>query len=1339
MPVVSFRPFFKLMFSAMLVLFCFQAKAGHVSSNEITYRWIDTLTYEVTFTFYRTCAGTALSNPSSATRVVCKTSGSNVGLSLTLVSMKELKTVCDTLSGQCSGKNQTRSGDGIEIHVYRDTVDFRTSKYNGLIKSGCTDLRFEVGLCCRNSSITTGSAGYLLYNFADLSLDDGIQNSSPEFAFEPVPRFYCNQPVYYSFAAIDTVDGDSLSYDIVQPMSSSTSTISANMPPFTVYYPGSLKYPYSNPNANPPIGFYFDKETGSVIFTPTKCDEITTMVFQVTEWRKDTAGKYQKIGVVRRDMMYEVKYGQGNNAPYLSSARSFTICEGDSLSIIFTSGDDVKVPPPPLPKPDPDSTKMRWNYGIPGAHFSIIDSNVLRQRGRFSWRPEIGQSRSLPYQFDIAIRDNSCPYFATSYYPIQVKVHPRAHAEIQIDSLTCGRFVVTSLIDSAKTKFPKYFWEVLDTNGKVLSHAKAPEFASSQSFISVKQKDTIRFQQKGRYIIRHRIDNIQRCPSYSFDTIDIPDLLEVAYTSESDTFVCQGTAKSFTADVTNGSSLVAYLWSTGDTTQQTSFSLPDSIAIGELSIIVTDTNGCYATSKVQALNRPRPTIDPITDIIICKGDSIEIKPQGQLAFWDDPRDSDTTLYQQGATLEFSLYDKNKFINSDTVFEFKIASLYNIVVSDSLGCTDTTTFNVKWPKGKGLKNMSLCNIKGTTIDLRQFEDAKDSGGIWYCPAYKKTVKNERTLLLDSFDVTDYSVTNSIYFSYKHLGNGCELLDSFKATVHPLPQLKLQDITVCQSNNSLDVIEDSVIISPNESVLRKGRQTWSCLDCKTYTQSNVIQDTGTGKPGANQYFQIYIDPFTIPLKPNGQESLTFDMEFKDENGCYAKDTTTIVIKKEVKIDFSGFPNLCWDEGIVDLKVLSQVSPVDGSWKAIDKTGYATADYLNRALSSKSNAGDTLVTTNTVRPAEFAYFKYYMRYSHNASGCLATRDTFLTIRGLPEPRIYRKVLSINSQTQPYSFCTSQSDLTLDVRHQGGVWSSGDPATLVGNVFKPSKSTKVNFPFKVYYDYSDIYGCRGSDSVEVVVESPNALSVSPKDTVHSWYADNMVQWVSANPRFGYGVKWEALDGGSFENDTAKTTRFTFQTDKEVTSKVRVKATANQAYNACGAETNDITILVHRTPCIDFEMDLDLSTKLLKLTPVIDSFPQYQWTVLSATSFDVTPTFDVSGVTDTLVNVRLNSYNKGGDNCYTDKRINLKNGSIKLIDDHHIRIYPNPVLDGFNIDVDGDKKIDQLTIYNSVGSEVTQPKWQDHYVDCSALPSGVYTVLIEMDEKRFVTKFVKQ
>ena len=110
MPVVSFRPFFKLMFSAMLVLFCFQAKAGHVSSNEITYRWIDTLTYEVTFTFYRTCAGTALSNPSSATRVVCKTSGSNVGLSLTLVSMKELKTVCDTLSGQCSGKNQTRSG-----------------------------------------------------------------------------------------------------------------------------------------------------------------------------------------------------------------------------------------------------------------------------------------------------------------------------------------------------------------------------------------------------------------------------------------------------------------------------------------------------------------------------------------------------------------------------------------------------------------------------------------------------------------------------------------------------------------------------------------------------------------------------------------------------------------------------------------------------------------------------------------------------------------------------------------------------------------------------------------------------------------------------------------------------------------------------------------------------------------------------------------------------------------------------------------------------------------------------------------------------------------------------
>ena len=47
-------------------------------------------------------------------------------------------------------------------------------------------------------------------------------------------------------------------------------------------------------NAKPPRGFYFDKETGDIIFTPTKCDEVGVIVIQVTEWRKDSTKKWIK-------------------------------------------------------------------------------------------------------------------------------------------------------------------------------------------------------------------------------------------------------------------------------------------------------------------------------------------------------------------------------------------------------------------------------------------------------------------------------------------------------------------------------------------------------------------------------------------------------------------------------------------------------------------------------------------------------------------------------------------------------------------------------------------------------------------------------------------------------------------------------------------------------------------------------------------------------------------------------------------------------------------------------------------------------------------------------------
>ena len=101
--------------------------------------------------------------------------------------------------------------------------------------------------------------------------------------------------------------------------------------------------------------------------------------------------------------------------------------------------------------------------------------------------------------------------------------------------------------------------------------------------------------------------------------------------------------------------------------------------------------------------------------------------------------------------------------------------------------------------------------------------------------------------------------------------------------------------------------------------------------------------------------------------------------------------------------------------------------------------------------------------------------------------------------------------------------------------------------------------------------------------------------------------------------------------------------------------------------------------------------------------------------------------------------HNRGSDNCYTDKRINLKNGSVNLVNQNNIRIYPNPVLNGFSIEVQNETEIDVITIYNSVGSEMTVFNRKGNYVDCSSLVRGIYSVVIRIDNETYVSKFIKE
>jgi len=105
--------------------------------------------------------------------------------------------------------------------------------------------------------------------------------------------------------------------------------------PFTVYWPsGYDKKKVPSYNSNPPIGLYLDPETGNIIFIPTDCNETTIACIKVIEWRKDSTGKYIRIGEVRRDMQFIIKTCPNNNPPILTSTNKYSVCGGSQLCFL---------------------------------------------------------------------------------------------------------------------------------------------------------------------------------------------------------------------------------------------------------------------------------------------------------------------------------------------------------------------------------------------------------------------------------------------------------------------------------------------------------------------------------------------------------------------------------------------------------------------------------------------------------------------------------------------------------------------------------------------------------------------------------------------------------------------------------------------------------------------------------------------------------------------------------------------------------------------------------------------------------------------------------------------
>mgnify|MGYP006928157633 CR=1 FL=1 len=168
--------------------------------------------------------------------------------------------------------------------------------------------------------------------------------------------------------------------------------------------------------------------------------------------------------------------------------------------------------------------------------------------------------------------------------------------------------------------------------------------------------------------------------------------------------------------------------------------------------------------------------------------------------------------------------------------------------------------------------------------------------------------------------------------------------------------------------------------------------------------------------------------------------------------------------------------------------------------------------------------------------------MRYFHNGYGCPTFRDTTLTINPLPIPQIVETPLRKVTLKEPFLLCETNDDIELVASPNGGVWSSIYPKVVLNDTFKPN-SSPTDTTFYINYDFTSIKGCKGADSVSVLIEALQEVEILYPDTTLYRDSDFSID-VSAKVKNAVNITWIPFAGGNVDSSKTLTTTFTAEVD---------------------------------------------------------------------------------------------------------------------------------------------------------------------------------------------------
>lgn len=545
---------------------------SHAAGADLTYRWLQGNTYEVTAAFYRDCGG--IDAPMTVSlNYRSQTCGYNFNVNLPRVNNGPVITYpCNSTLTTCNGG----STPGIQQWLYRANVT---------LPAACSDWKFSYEVVARNCAITTivqpspcnSSTSYEpIYVEALLNNVAAPGNSSPTFSNVPISFVCLGQGFNYNHGVID-INADSLSYQLITPLTSATTTIT--------YLPG---YSAASPIASSPA-FSINPVTGDLFMTPTQL-EVSVVAVRVNEYRNGVL-----IGSVIRDMQIYSRNCSPNIVPAatgIDGTNNFTakICPGENLCFDVFSSDANPG----------DVVTMTWNSVIPGATFNIAGSPY--PTGTFCWTPSPNDARDQPYTFTVTVRDDACPLNGLQTFSFSVYVSNVNADVVQTDlngfGVSCNG----------------------DANGTLTAQPTGGILPFTYLWGNQATTQSISNLAPGTYTVT--VTDSIGCSATVTGTITEPSVIsaDIINVDNPDCGLSNGAA---TATGIGGAGGYQYLWSNGQTTATIS-----GLAAGTYTVTVTDANGCVASTQ-ETLISEGGSYNTQVNITRCQGTSYTL-PNGQV-------------------------------------------------------------------------------------------------------------------------------------------------------------------------------------------------------------------------------------------------------------------------------------------------------------------------------------------------------------------------------------------------------------------------------------------------------------------------------------------------------------------------------------------------------------------------------------------------------------------------------------------------------------------------------------------------------------------------------------